>query len=221
MRLTRKAARRRHSSPASIFVSATMGLFVLVICAFGLGTTLRTAMAAAPEPSPRPPRWELEFKMVHDLRLIELEGDYYWFMTYMVTNRTGEDQTFVPTAILYTDAGDITTDGDVSFNVTQSLLELLDNPLLESKTEIIGPLLQGRENAREGLLIWPAAAMDIDQVSVFVAGLSSETQVAINPYSGEETVVRKTLALEYDVPGDPLGNIQQPVSFAAKRWIMR
>lgn len=180
-----------------------------------------TQIKAAPEPSPRPPRWELQFKAVHQLRLIKIGDSFYWFMTYLVTNRTGEDQTFVPNATLYTDAGDIIPDGNVGFRVVDQILELLNKPLLESKNQIIGPLLQGKENAREGLLIWKARSLDIDHVSVFIAGLSSETQVALNPYNGNEYVVRKTLALEYDVPGDPATNIRSPVRYVDKRWIMR
>ena len=197
-----------------------LGIVIAMLLFFGVFSSVE-GVFAAPEPSPRAPRWELQFKIVHQLRLIKIDEDFYWFATYLVTNKTSEDQTFVPNATLYTDAGDIITDGNIDFHVTDTILELLGNPLLESKNQIIGPLLQGKENAREGLLLWKAGSLDIDHVTIFISGLSSETQVAINAYTGDESVVRKTLALEYDVPGDPVGTMEKPVRFKGRHWIMR
>ena len=201
-------------------VSSRLSLTVVLLLLFGV-FGLSERVNAAPEPSPRPPRWELQFKIIHQLRLIKIDEDFYWFATYLVTNRTGEDQTFVPNATLYTDEGDIITDGDVDFRITDKIMGLLRNPLLESKNMIIGPLLQGKENAREGLLVWKAGSLDIDHVTIFISGLSSETQVAINSFTGDESVVRKSLALEFDVPGDPVATMEKPVRFKGKHWIMR
>ncbi len=195
-------------------------LIVLMLLFCGVFSSVEQVLAA-PEPSPRAPRWEMQFKIVHQLRLIKIDDDFYWFATYLVTNKTSEDQTFVPNATLYTDAGDIITDGNIDFHVTDTIFDLLGNPLLESKNQIIGPLLQGKENAREGLLLWKAGSLDIDHLTIFISGLSSETQVAINAYTGDESVVRKTLALEYDVPGDPVGTMEKPVRFKGRHWIMR
>ncbi|MFW5653988.1 MAG: hypothetical protein ACOC0P_08065, partial [Planctomycetota bacterium] len=75
---------------------------------------------------------------------------------------------------------------------------------------------------REGMLVFPAGDLvEVDKVSVFIAGLSSETQVAINPETGEELVVRKTLELQYEVPGEPMRNPSTPVRFVGQRWVMR
>ncbi len=178
---------------------------------------------AAPEPSARPPRWELQFEIVHDLRLIELDDQWYWFMTYLVTNRTGEDQVFVPNAVLATDAGDIAKDGDeVPYEVTQELLKLMKNPLLESKNQIIGQLKTGKEYAREGLLVWKAGTLDdVRDVRVFFGGLSSDTQVVKNPVTGDDAVVRKHLARLYDCPGDPMADPADAVQLRKQEWIMR
>ncbi len=205
----------RRSTPLSTFLS----VFSLILAVVALSLT--TNVSAAPTPSPRPARWEIDFKVKHELRLVSLSGEYYWFMTYLVTNNTGEDQTFVPSATLYTDAGEIVDDGDVDLDVIDEMLELLSMPLLEAKNDILGTILQGKENAREGLLIWKAGSLDIDHVTVFVSGLSSETQVALNSFTGEETVVRKAKAREYEVPGDPLANVRRPGLFTGEHWIMR
>jgi len=177
---------------------------------------------APPEPSAKPPRWELQFEVTHDLRLIRISGEDYWFMTYLVTNRTGEDQIFVPNAILATDAGDIIKDGEVPYDVTQQLLKLMKNPLLESKNQVIGQLKQGRENARESLFVWKAGTLeDLRDVRVFIGGLSSDTQVVKNHVTGDDVVVRKHLAREYDCPGDPLAEPARAVRLRRQHWIMR
>lgn len=184
-------------------------------------TSVATA-ALAPEPGPTPPRWELKFEVTQDLRLINVEGRMYWFMTYMVTNRTKQDQIFAPRAVLFTNKGDIEVAGaEIPYEVTKYMLDLIGNPLLESDTAIIGPLLQGKENAREGIFLWPAENFDIDEVSIFITGLSSESQLVENPYTGKKVEVRKTLERRYQVPGDPLANIQKPGKFRKQRWIMR
>lgn len=193
---------------------------VIIISCILIGNT--NTVFSAPEPSSLPPRWEMNIKFIHELRLIQFDGQYYWFMTYLVTNKTGEDQTFVPSATLYTDAGDIITESDgVPYEITKRLLDMIGNPLLESTTQIIGQLKQGKENAREGLLIWKAGNLDIDEVSVFFSGLSSETQVAINPSTKEEVIVRKTLYRYYKIPGEVTANLQHPTIFEFQRWIMR
>ena len=202
------------------------GVFGLAASALVATATLMaalpaTTLAAYPEPS-SVVRWELKFDVVHDLRLINLGGEYYWFMTYMVTNRTGEDQIFAPIAVMYTDTGDIIREGEnVPFEVTQSLLQLMNNPLLESTPQIIGTLRQGRENAREGLLVWKAGSLELTETSIFIAGLSSHTELVANPVTGETSVVRKTLHRKYRVPGLPVRDPASPVKFVEQEWTMR
>ncbi len=187
-----------------------------------LGPGIPTALAA-PEPSARPPRWELKFEVVHDLRLLKIDSEYYWFMTYLVTNRTGEDQVFVPNAILATDAGDIVKDGEgVPYEITQKIIKLMKSPFLESKNQIIGQLKTGKEYAREGLLVWKAGTLaDVRDVRVFFGGLSSDTQVVKNPVTGDNAVVRKHLARLYDCPGDPQADPAHAVELRKQEWIMR
>lgn len=196
---------------------------LLAVVAAALWQTSPSALATPPEPSARPPRWELKFEVVHDLRLLELDNQYYWFMTYLVTNRTGEDQIFVPNAILATDAGDIVKDGEgVSYEITQRILKLMKQPLLESKNQIIGQLKTGKEYAREGLMVWKAGSLeDVRDVRVFFGGLSSDTQVVENPVTGDDAVVRKHLAREYDCPGDPTVEPAHAVELRKQEWIMR
>lgn len=198
---------------------AAAALLALVSTA---GLEARTTSLAPPEPSTRPPRWELQFEVTHDLRLIQVGREHYWFLTYLVTNKTGEDQIFVPNAILATDAGDILKDGEVPYEVTERILKMMKNPLLESKNQIIGQLKQGKENAREGLMVWKSGRLeDVRDVRLFIGGLSSDTQVVKNPVTGDDAVVRKHLAREYDCPGEPLAEPGRAVRLRRNHWIMR
>ncbi|MHC5023845.1 MAG: hypothetical protein ACYTGG_08025 [Planctomycetota bacterium] len=178
---------------------------------------------AYPKPAPVPYRWELNFK-AGDLRLYldESTGDYYWYFVYEVTNRTGRDQLWAPSFVLFTDAGQILRSGDdVPARVTRELLELLGNPLLQEQTAVIGTIRQGRENLIEGLAVWPARRLDVNEQSLFIAGISGETARVQNPATGEDVILRKTLQRDYLIPGEAVGRSSRPVEVAGERWIMR
>jgi hypothetical protein len=100
--------------------------------------------------------------------------DAYWYFTYTVTNRTGKDQLWAPSMVLFTDTGEILQAGrDVPTQITESLLKLLGNTLMQDQNDVIGDILQGKENAKEGLVIWPARNTKVNELS-----LSSPASVA-------------------------------------------
>jgi hypothetical protein len=105
-----------------------------------------------------------------------------------------------------------------------------ENNLLESSVEVIGRLLEGEDNAKDSVAIWPATDPEIDQLTMFVAGLSGETQIVIDSVTGEPMVdpetekpviVRKTLMLEYALPGNPPQVKDQIIELKNEEWIMR
>jgi hypothetical protein len=207
---------RRQSTPKAIAAVLALGL-----CAFP-ASAANLFIAMPPEPSAATPRWELRFEVEQPLRLVKVDKEYYWIMTYVVQNRTNEDQIFVPNAILATDYGHILKDGEVTYELTKKIIALIGSPFLKSKNEIIGSLKQGKEYAEEGLLVWKAGDLDeVRDVRVFVGGLSSDTQVVTNPVTGEEEVVRKHLAFEFDCPGDPTAHPDMAVQLRRTHWIMR
>ncbi len=178
---------------------------------------------AYPKPAPVPYRWELNFEP-GPLRLYADPGtgSNYWYFTYTVTNRTGKDQLWAPNMVLYTDTGDILSAGrDVPPAVTQDLLNLLGNEFLEDQNTALGDIYQGRENAKEGLIIWPANSLKVTEMSLFIAGISGETARAKNPVTGAEVILRKTLQRDYVVPGDPSARGSHPVDMVQETWIMR
>lgn len=180
-------------------------------------------VSAFPKPAAVPHRWELRFEPGHlRLYLDEARGDAYWYFTYMVTNRTGDDQLWAPTFTLFTDAGEILSSGrGVPAAIAEDLMQLLGNELLESQNEVIGEILHGREHAKEGLAIWPARNLEVNELSLFIAGTSGETAKVKNPVSGEDVLLRKTLQRDYLIPGDAPARGSKPVDLIRQQWVMR
>ena len=182
-----------------------------------------TALADYPKPAPVPFRWELEFEP-GPLRLYTDPGGSggYWYFTYMVTNRTGSDQLWAPKFTLFTDEGEIIESGrNVPDRVTQDLLKLLGNALMEDQNAAIGDILQGKENAKEGLVVWPARHLDVNELSLFIAGLSGETARVKNPVKGDEIILRKTLQRNYLIPGSAVDRGSQPIDLVSQEWVLR
>jgi hypothetical protein len=190
----------------------------LVLAALWVAPTV-----AHPTPASVPYRWELLFEPGElRLHLDPLEQEWYWFFTYQVTNRTGKVQVWAPQLTLFTDAGEIIPSGrEVPVRVVTELRGLLKNELLEDQNEIIGELHHGRENAKEGLVVWPARRTDVNRLNLFIAGISGETARVRNPITGEPVVLRKTLQRDYLIRGDALARGSEPVEPMIEQWIMR
>ncbi len=181
---------------------------------------------AAPQPDPVPRRWQLNIKPGPlRLAILDVEGQgeqAYFYFTYYVENNTGEDLLFAPSFQIATDDGEIMNSGaNVPSAVTREILERLRNPFLLDQISAVGLLLQGEENAREGVVIWPAENLEVDEVNLFAAGFSGETKTIIRPDTGEPVLLRKTLMLRHETPGDIAGIGDRPLDRVDRRWIMR
>ncbi len=207
-------------------LSGTLRLLLLALVgALALGAGQRP-----PEPDPLPQRWELDL-IVGPLRVITLdvEGEGrqpFFYMTYRVTNNSGEDLQLAPIFEIGNENGNVVRAGtDVPRSVRQALLRLLDNPLLEDQIQIIGPILQGRENAKDGLVIWRAPSLTTDELAVYAAGFSGETQQVefTDPDTGQAQTItfRKTYMVRYTTPGTLVGQGSRPLEVVSERWIMR
>ncbi|MEE2906319.1 MAG: hypothetical protein VX527_00655 [Planctomycetota bacterium] len=174
---------------------------------------LASSVLAVPRPNAAPSQPELTFTS-GPLRIFRSneDGQWYWYMTYGVENNTGRDQIWVPSMVLYTDQGEILEGGRrVSSAVTDEIMTYMGDPFLEPQYAIIGELKQGRGNARTGLTVWPANKTDVNELALFVAGLSSETLVVEHPLTKEDVVLRKTLKRDYLIPGRATGRGDRPV----------
>ncbi|GIK20065.1 MAG: hypothetical protein AMXMBFR77_21620 [Phycisphaerales bacterium] len=206
-------------------------LSLVALAALAVSAAIATAFAA-PEPAPVPKRWQLDLKP-GPLRVasVELPGEgprAFYYLTYSVVNHTGEELDLVPSFELATDEGEVLLSGvGVPEIATRDIMARLRDPLLEDQIAIIGRIQQGVENARHGVVIWPANDLKIDEVKVFAAGFSgeNETITLIDPRTGQERrlVFRKTLMLAYAVPGDLRLELQKsrPLTEVNRRWIMR
>ncbi|MGD8450605.1 MAG: hypothetical protein PVJ57_02205 [Phycisphaerae bacterium] len=208
-----------------------------------------STVGAGPEPAPTPISWELDIKFLDPERIeVQLPGqaepEVYWYMVYTVTNPGSRSQFFFPTFQLVTDdLRVIDTDTGISKLVFDAIAERhrITHKYLMRPTRVIGELLMGDDNARESVAIWRANDLNVNSFTIYVAGLSGETQFIHNPAydpsqpervevgaDGKERVVnprhftlRKTLEISYNLPGSPGARTVAAPERQAVRWVMR
>lgn len=195
-----------------------------------IGSQAGAHAAAVPEPQPVPVRWEFEFRP-DALRLVRLGGEneapsWYAFMTYRVTNTSGQDRMLAPLLELSTDKGHVVRSGrGVRPEITQTIMGMLDDPLLLDQLSIVRTLLQGTENTRRGLAVWRLPDVTADEIKVFAAGFSGESEAFFitDPDTGERVrkVLRKTRMLRYDMPGVVTDKSSPTPDLLESRWILR
>lgn len=180
----------------------------------------------APQPSTVQKSWQFNFTYGKPQPILVRDVDgshkWYWYLTYKVVNKTNDERNFIPDVAIATDQGDIISAGaKVPVQVFDEVKKAVGIRLLESPNEVIGRLLIGEDLARESVIIWPAFEHDIDHLSIMIAGLSGETVVIPNPLTGEDVVFRKTLKLDYTMPGTGGPVKSQAILPAGESWIMR
>ena len=201
-------------------------LSLLAIFAATAFLRFEPATQAFPEPAASSRAWKFTFTHAKP-RPISFRGDdglihWYWYMTYKVVNETGDERLFIPEFTIATDAGDIITAGkNVPAGVFDAVkhdagVKLLVNPIVAT-----GKLLQGEDNAKESVAIWPVFDHNVDQVSIFVAGLSGETQTIENPLTHDPVTMRNTLMIRYSLPGTRGPVQEQAVVARGEEWVMR
>jgi hypothetical protein len=184
---------------------------------------LSAVASAFPTPSPVPYRWQLDFYPGEFRMFVDRgTGQAYWYLTYQVVNRTGKSQIWAPQMTLFTDAGEIMLSGqEVPRGVEEAILDLHGNPLLERQIDVIGDLLVGPENAKDGLAVWPAHTVHVNELSLFIRGLSGESAGVMNPMTGRREVLHKTLQRDYLIPGNAIDRGSAPIELRSQRWILR
>ncbi len=209
--------------------AATLPMALVALGAVGAMVASPVA-AIPPEPEPVPRKWQLDVK-AGPLRVATVEVPNvgprrFYYMTYKVVNATGEDVLFAPIFEMSTSEGDILRSGrEVPAEATRKILEMNGNAFLQDQIAILGVLLQGDANAKEGLVVWPATALDTEAVTVYGAGFSGEARTieVIDPTTkaARRVLLRKTLMLRYRTPGDLTNIGSTPLDLVEQRWIMR
>lgn len=192
--------------------------------------TLSSRAVAGPEPAPVPKRWQLDVAF-GPLNLTTVETPdtgrrAYFYLTYRVTNNTGQDLLFAPSFHLTANSGRTYRSGrDVPVAVTRSIMERLENPFLVDEITMTDTLLQGKQNSREGVVIWPAYELKTDTVTIYGAGFSGETATIEVPKAGSREltkyVLRKTAEMVYHAGGELDPAIEPSLEPQSRRWIMR
>jgi hypothetical protein len=211
--------------PVLALLPARFRTFLLAAAALA---SVTAAALAQPQPDPVPTRWEFRFD-AGPLRtaIVNVPGvgqRVYFYLTYRITNNWDTDLLFAPDAMLRVDDGELVRSGrDVPPAVTREILARLNNPLVQDQVSVVGQVLQGPENARDGVLIWPAVDLDVDEISVFFAGLSGETR-AYTVGEGDAArrfLLRKTALLRYDTAGEFGQRDNAELTLAERTWVMR
>lgn len=185
---------------------------------------------AFPKPDPVPLKWEFDFRP-EALRLARLDvrdegAVWFCFLTYQVANHSGQDRMLAPLFELATDKGHVVRSGrGVPPEVTNEVMSMLDDPLLQDQLGIVSTLLQGRENTRRGVVIWRLPSLASDELTIYAAGMSGESEAffAQDPETGETVrhVLRKTRMLRYATPGLITERSRPTPELIEARWILR
>jgi hypothetical protein len=206
-----------------------VGLLILA------GSLLAASPAVDPDGGQEPPsrvrgleKWTVDYAP-GPMRLYRdtASDTLYWYATFTLTNRTGQDRRLAPRWELLDEEGRLVPAGQgVDSDVTRAILKLLNDPQLEETSAIIGEIGQGVEMAKTGLVVFPAGP-EARKFAVLVSGLSSERGTLKDPATGQELVARKTLCIDYHLPGErsalsgPVPLAEPPSGTANPRWIMR
>lgn len=239
-----------------------MGLRHTILCAIVVAAVGLSARAT-PEPNPIPSAWELSLEPSLPMR-INVDGRDYWYMLYTVTNNTGQDIDFLPEIVRVneidtelpeekvsqqpTAAPTVTVDPaivGVSARVYQAIAQrhAKTHPFLVTPVQAIGRLLQGRDNARSSVAVFPALDPRVSNFTFYFGGLSGEKIIRPNPaydatkaasrggqsngHGGDDEsnpklfVLRKTLAIPYTLPGDVRTRANAQPVLGRMTWVMR
>lgn len=196
-----------------------------------------TISSSAPEPAivQGPNLWTFEATFTHpDQIMIKTAPDQaaqrFWYVILSLTNKSGKDVEFYPKCELMTDTFKfyLASQGvpGIVFDKIKSRHKT-KYPLLESIEFVDSKILQGSDNTKDVAVIFPDFDAKAKNIKIFLAGLSNETAVVELPdVNGkqdaiQEVYLRKTLELNYAIPGDPSKRSEAKLDFKAKRWIMR
>jgi len=198
------------------------------LVALGVFAALGTAprAEAAPEPSIVNPSWQMdiEYEKPQPIAVKNIDGQWkwYWYLPYTVTNNTGQDLLLVPEITIADNTGRIISAGrNVPASVFNAVKAQTGDQLLIRPSDVIGRMLQGEDFAKSSVAIWPASEDDVDELSIFISGLSGETTRVQLPGMEEPVLLSKTLMLRFNTPGSPTTPQNQPVIQRDEQWVMR
>jgi hypothetical protein len=184
--------------------------------------------------------WTLDISLRPPQRIVMTnaagEREAYWYVVYLVTNRTGRARQFMPGATVLTDTGKFIRDGSFPAVVEEVRKQYRLSELKSSVAMLGAPpaegeerrpnLKDGEEEAKQGIFVFPAGTERINSFKLFITGLSGQFIIREIPSAreGQETVpvvMRKTMEIEYAVPGDETRLDRVTVHQLKRRWMWR
>ncbi|MDO8301617.1 MAG: hypothetical protein Q7T18_00095 [Sedimentisphaerales bacterium] len=205
--------------------------FILVIL------LVTNAVLAAPQPTrvKLPGTWTLDVTFENPQQIcVRIPGNNtltrFWYMILTLTNDTGHDVRLYPDIWLTTDTfQSVQASKDAIENVFNKIRTRHQGryPFIEPFEFVDKMVLQGADNAKDLAVIFPDFDPCAKQVSIFIGGLSNETAIVNHPTEKDQNgdpvkvVLKKTLELQYAIPGDPSQRDSQTLDFIDKRWVMR
>ena len=172
---------------------------------------------AAPQPDAVTNDWAFDFKhsTPNTIAIENPDGsvDWYWYMTYKVTNYDRDELFFDPRIVIQNDQGKIITANlGVDARVFRAVRDLVRNPLLVSPVEVPGKIFKGEDYARESVAIWPVSKRDVDAFKVFVGGIYGEVKTVNDPSTGKPIMIPVIDALTGEPKKNPDGSpMTQPL----------
>lgn len=147
--------------------------------------------------------WNLEYE-AGPMRLFRdaATGEAYWYTTFTLFNRSGQDRHVAPRWELVDEEGRVTPEGrGVPGDVTKAIQRLLNDPQLQESHGVMGAMGQGPANAKSGFVVFPAGP-ELRRFSLLVSGLSNGEDAIKDVKTGKRIVTRRTWRIDYQVPGD-------------------
>jgi hypothetical protein len=246
---------------------STRRLPIYGVMGLALLATAALAVAEEPKPSPTPIAWELTFKPA-PLERIQVDlgkgPETFWYMIYTVINETGQDVDFFPEVVRVSEIDGGAPEAVAAAKPEQGLGMIIDpalvgghpkiyeaikqlygktRPFMVPPVEAIGRLLQGKDNARTSVFIFPELDARVTKFTIYFGGLSGEKVSIPNPKydprraiakdkkadakpaedrdNPQYFVLRKTLAMPYTLPGDAKTRRSAAPAAGTLSWVMR
>lgn len=218
------AAFRRPSIAAFAVVAAFAGAGGLAATALARGDEAsQAANAVVPKVKPATAN-DLDFRP-GVLRLVtdSESGARFWVFTYTIANKTGKTQRFSPRFELLMGDGTILEAGrDVPVDAGRRVHRAVGSDQSLDQFQIMGEILDGEANAREGIVIWPAKG-DSKEITLFVSGMSSAFDRVKDPATGKDSIIRRSWSRHFAVPGvaDPRVAAEAAFDPIKDAWLMR
>jgi len=182
--------------------------------------------------------WDLGFEFHDPQRItLQLPGDVepttFWYMLFVVRNDTGREVDFYPSFELVTDTLRVVEGGD---NISASVYEAIakrhekEYPFFAPPWKVTGTILQGEENARTSAVVFRGFDKEASAFKVYISGLSGDLVRVANPNMGASDspgmaapyfILRRTLAIHYGLPGDPVTRSMATPVRRDREWVMR